>query len=433
MNLYFILFSLIYIIKGVYSRSGNEYSGNEYSGNEYSGNEYSGNEYGSEYYEIIENTNRESILRKELFKYYSREHRPVLNYNDNIEVNFTLNINSLESFDQISEKVKFNMEMNYVWYDEYLKWDRNKYGTEYLNIGSEPIWKPDLELYNSASYPELWSLKGSTKVYSNGKVRWVLPILYEFSCPLKLNNFPFDTQNCQMDFGSWKMNKDFLNIRINPEYVKDKVEDKYLVKYKKFKHNEWTIKNVKYETIDMEYLCCPNELWTITHINIYMKRKFHKYLVVMIMTAFLTISALVVNTLSVENYRRTYILVFIPLSIIWLQLYIASKIPVIEYSTLMERFIISSYTTCIICAIESGIMFCILSNYFNILNSVFKKNNIIRENYNRNKISFIIRNINDGNNNGILFSKLRKILLTFDDFFKIAIIFSYFISIIIIV
>jgi hypothetical protein len=236
-----------------------------------------------------------------------------------------------------------------------------------------------------------------------------------------------------MDFGSWKMNKDFLNIRINPEYIENKKKDKQLVNYKEFKHNEWTIKNIDYTTVDMEYLCCPNELWTITQINIFMERKFHKYLVVMIMTAFLTISALVVNTLSVENYRRTYILVFIPLSIIWLQLYIASKIPVIEYSTLMERFIISSYVTCIVCAMESGIVFCILNNYFNILNSIFKKNDIIKENYDKDKISFITRNIDEGHNNAILFSKFRNKLLTFDEFFKLAIVVSYFISIIVIV
>ena len=84
--------------------------------------------------------------------------------------------------------------MTYIWYDEYLSWDKNNFDIEYINLGNEKIWTPDLELYNSASYPDLWSLEGATKIYNTRKIRWVKPILYEFSCPLKLNDFPFDTR-----------------------------------------------------------------------------------------------------------------------------------------------------------------------------------------------------------------------------------------------
>ena len=375
--------------------------------------------------EVISKNNIEKELRKYLFEDYDNNYRPVINYTDNINVNFTLNINSLEKFDQISEKVKFNMDMTYVWYDEYLKWNLDDYNIEYLNIGSEPIWKPDLELYNSASYPELWSLQGATKIYNTGKVRWVLPILYSFSCPLSLKDFPFDTQNCQMDFGSWKMNKAYLDIRINNEENKNNSE---LVKYNNYQHNEWLIKSVEYETLDMEYLCCPNELWTITSINIFLKRNYHKYLVVIIMTAFLTISALVVNMLSIENYRRTYILVFIPLSIIWLQLNIASKIPVIEYTTLMERFILTSFSVCVICALESGIFYNILKNKFLFLGKNFKNNDLKKFNYNKKKIDFIKRYEKQTDDNSYLYLNLKKKILMIDELFKFVITVSYITS-----
>ena len=369
---------------------------------------------------------QETKLRKELFENYDGGSRPVKEYKDSVKVNFTLKINSLEYFDQISEKVKFNMEMTYVWYDEYLKWNRSDYNIKFVNIGSEPIWKPDLELYNSASFPELWSIEGSTKVYNNGKVRWVLPILYSFSCPLGLKNFPFDEQICEMDLGSWKSNKDYLDIRINHEYQEEvNMEYKPMVRYDSFTHNEWKIKKLEYETEDIEYLCCPGELWTITKIKIVMDRNYHKYLVVMIMTAFLTISALVVNTLPIENYRRTFILVFIPLSIIWLQLYISSKIPVIEYSTLMERFISTSFITCITCAIESGIFYCLLNNNFGIF--PFKYKTFELQNYNKNKISMIKKHIDLGNINSYNFPKIRKIIISIDEVFKLVIVFVYMI------
>ena len=376
---------------------------------------------GNNQVEVLKKRNIETELRRKLFQDYNNNYRPVINYNDNIKVNFTLNINSLESFDQISEKIKFNMDMTYVWYDEYLKWDLNEYNIEYLNIGSEPIWKPDLELYNSASYPELWSLQGTTKIYSTGKVRWFYQY-YILFLVIKSKDFPFDTQDCQMDFGSWKMNKAFLDIRINNEENKNSSR---LVKYDNYKHNEWLIKKVDYDTKDMEYLCCPDEFWTITHIHIFLKRNYHKYLVVIIMTAFLTISALVVNTLSIENYRRTYILVFIPLSIIWLQLNIASKIPVIEYSTLMERFILTSFSVCVICALESGIFYNILKNKFLFLGRKFKNNDLKKINYDKKNIDFIKRYEEQTDDNSYLYLNLKKSILMIDEIFKFTITVSY--------
>ena len=71
--------------------------------------------------------------------------------------------------------------------------------------------------------------------------------------------------------------QDFLDIRINPEFQHKKMihnktltNENNLVNYKDFNHNEWSITNIEYETTDMEYLCCPDELWTITNINIFM-------------------------------------------------------------------------------------------------------------------------------------------------------------------
>ena len=48
-------------------------------------------------------------------------------------------------------------------------------------------------------------------------------------------------------------------------------------------------------------------------------------MIVIVMTFFLTLSSLIVSIFTIEKYIRTYLLVFIPLSIIWLQLYISSK------------------------------------------------------------------------------------------------------------
>ncbi len=313
--------------------------------------------------------NTENELRKLLFQNYQPENRPVLNYSDSVTSSFGVEVISLEEFDQVGEKVKFNFQMKFTWYDEFLRWNRSDYDLLYLNIKPQYLWKPDLELYNSANKPEKINGEGILKVWYTGQVYWVIPIMYDYSCPLSLGDFPFDTQKCIMTFGSWKQSQNYLNISTHPlNFPKalvpsTKPQDRkpislfQPVKFDRFQHNEWNIIRMEYYNNNLEYLCCPGELWTITEIDIIMERNYHKYMVVIIMTVFLTCSALAVSSMVVELYIRTYLLVFIPLSIIWLQLYISSKIPVIEYSTKMEKFIQLSFYTCMISAIYSGIMY----------------------------------------------------------------------------
>ena len=317
--------------------------------------------------------NTETRLRDYIFTNYNSQNRPVLNYSDSVTSSFGVELMSLEEFDQVGEKVKFNFHMKFTWYDEFLRWNLSEYNFKYLNINPEFLWRPDLELYNSANKPEKINGEGILKVFHTGQVYWVIPVLYDYSCPLSLGSFPFDTQKCIMTFGSWKLSQNYLNISTHElpvpkailnsythEEIRNNISSKLLfppVAYDKFQHNEWTIKQMIHLNENLEYLCCPGELWTISEIDIVMERKYHKYMVVIIMTFFLTCSSLTVSLFTLEKYIRTYLLVFIPLSIIWLQLYISSKIPVIEYATTMENFIQLSFYVCMVSAIYSGIIY----------------------------------------------------------------------------
>ena len=73
-------------------------------------------------------------------------------------------------------------------------------------------------------------------------------------------------------------------------------------------------------------------------MEINLERKFSSYINNMIMIAILTATAIVISLFDPSLYRRTFVLVFIPLSIIWIQMDIADKIPVIEYRTTLENY-----------------------------------------------------------------------------------------------
>lgn len=380
--------------------------------------------------------NTESELRTRLFQNYKLENRPVLNFNETVTSSFGVEVISLEEFDQVGEKVKFNFQMKFTWYDEFLRWNRTQFDFNYLNIKPEYIWRPDLELYNSANKPEKINGEGILKVWHTGQVYWIIPIIYDYSCPLSLGEFPFDTQKCIMTFGSWKQSQNYLNISTYPlnfpkslvPYTSHKNRNPISlfppVKFDSFKHNEWNIVKMDHFNNNLEYLCCPGELWTITEIHIIMERNYHKYIVVIIMTFFLTCSALAVSSMVVERYIRTYLLVFIPLSIIWLQLYISSKIPVIEYSTKMENFIQLSFYICMISAIYSGIMYNIAIKPIQLYNG--EADSRIIGNRRVKKSVWIRKKYDEGTKFYLDSIRWGNLFFNFDNFFRIGLVVVYF-------
>ena len=132
-----------------------------------------------------------------------------------------------------------------------------------------------------------------------------------------------------------------------------------------FSHNEWEIDTIKVNHEDIQYLCCPNDLWPNSEFTITLRRNPHKYVILIIMSIFITLSSLTINLLDVSNYRRTYVLVFIPLTLIWLQMHISSAIPVIEYATKLENIIQVCFYVTIISAFESGVLYNLVLNYPN--------------------------------------------------------------------
>tara|TARA_B100000795_G_scaffold225443_1_gene181173 strand:- start:798 stop:1970 length:1173 start_codon:yes stop_codon:yes gene_type:complete len=376
---------------------------------------------------ILSITN-EQKLYDNLFNNYDKRVRPVKNFNDSINTKFSLKINSLEFFHQPEEKIKFNVELDLYWKDEFLSWNFSEFNNaKSLNINPDRIWTPDIELYNSGGYPEIWTKNLESKVDYNGNVFLSIPVLLTFSCFLELRDFPFDKQVCELSFGSWKFSKKYLDIRVLND------SNTQIINYDNFNHNEWNIISVSGKTDNIEYKCCPGDYFPTSTLSIELERKYTKYTIVIIMTLILTLSSINVVLLSMSKYRRTFILVFIPLTIIWVQLDIAGKNPVIEYPTKMENILMTCYYVCIICAFYSGIIFCILTNELSILEK-FGIKKYIKKNYNIKPINTNL--VYYFNNNETVdkkyFNFRRKIKLV-DNIIKISILLGFISSIIIII
>ena len=342
-----------------------------YSDDDDSYNFYMDDDYGSGDNNDVAQARNIENLRRNLFTGYDKNTRPVVDYHDAVRLYYGIEIASLDYFDQKAESIEFNINMIFTWTDEYLNWNTSDYGVEYLSVDKSTIWTPDVELYNAGSQPVVYDQTGVMKLYNNGEVLWIRPIRYQFSCKLNLRDFPYDSQTCTMLFGSWKFSKDSFDMRPfnDEEFLNISVSEN-------FYHNEWEITETDCRHEDIEYLCCPGQLWPNTEFSVTLKRSYHKYLVVMIMSFVLILTGLTVALMSVKFYRRFYILVFVPLTIIWLQVYIADKIPIVEYSTTLERFLVMCFTVTMLCTFESGIIFNLINagnqNIRNYMNSKSK-------------------------------------------------------------
>ena len=296
----------------------------------------------------------EKKLIDHLFTDYDKTTRPIKNYEDSVIVEMGLGVQTLESFNQMEESLALNIWLRSNWKDENLAW-LNYSNLTFLSVNQDDIWTPDIELLNAASKPEIYTLKGGINLYNDGSIMYSKPGIFKYSCSLDLKKFPFDKQNCTMKFGNWVYSNDYVYLKPYDDV------NKQVDILSSFSHSEWDIDEVnvivKNETRD----CCQNEEFSSLYYSFILKRYSHYYKISMGMTITLVVVSFIISLMSPDNVSRTGTAVFIPLTILALQLTIADKIPVVGYYTLMDQFFLCCFITSMICSIESGLVYALIT------------------------------------------------------------------------
>ena len=317
----------------------------------------------------------ERNLRDYLFgsNRYNKNVRPILNYSQAIVVQQGIAVQTLESFDQIDETLSLNLWIRSNWQDEYLRWDDSNntdlLKLDFISVSEREIWTPDTELLNAATTPEIYLLQGGINLYQDGSILYSKPGIYKSSCTLNLEEFPFDKQNCTIQIGSWIYSDRFLNL------IPNNVIEKQIDVLSSFSHSEWSVYDVEVRHLKEVRDCCPNEEFDLLTYSFIFSRYAHYYKISMGMTITLVVVSFIITLMSPSNVSRTSTAVFIPLTILALQLTIANKIPVVGYYTLMDQFFLCCFVTSMICSIESGLVYAIITTksvrFYNFLDSIF--------------------------------------------------------------
>ena len=151
--------------------------------------------------------------------------------------------------------------------------------------------------FSSADGEFVVTLLTKAAVYHNGTIVWEPPAIYKSYCPINVEFFPFDMQECFMKFGSWTYDGHEVDLR----HVRESkgISDGHrtvipngvdLCEY--YPNVEWDIINVTARRKEKFYPCCPEPYPDITFI-ITLRRRTLFYTINLIMPC-IAISALTV-------------------------------------------------------------------------------------------------------------------------------------------
>ena len=309
--------------------------------------------------------NEETFLRNDIMESYNKYVRPVNNYDENLDIKMGLAVQNIEEFDQKKETLDLNIWVRMNWKDEMLNWNSSNYNISFLSMNVDTIWTPDIELLNAASKPNIYILDEALNLYSDGSIFRSKPGIFKFSCSLDLHEFPFDIQSCTMKFGSWTYNNDMVLIEPYDEI------DKQIDVLSSFSHSEWGINSYSLKNYNESRICCPGKEFSINEYTFVFQRYPHYYKLSMGMTISLVVVSFIIMLMKPDNVSRTGTAVFIPLTILALQLTIADKIPVVGYYTLMDNFFLCCFITSMFVSIESGLIYSLITTKSYIVYSFF--------------------------------------------------------------
>ncbi|XP_056431415.1 acetylcholine receptor subunit beta [Gadus chalcogrammus] len=154
----------------------------------------------------VESILAEQALMSDLFAplKYNLKVRPARRAEERVVVRVGMMLTSFVGLNMKNEEMSTTVVMNLEWTDHRLSWKpKDHSGVDVLRIPSGKVWLPDIVLYNNNDGVFDVALQVHVQVYSSGRVTWSPPALYCSSCGVKVTYFPFDWQNCTMQFRSY--------------------------------------------------------------------------------------------------------------------------------------------------------------------------------------------------------------------------------------
>lgn len=274
-------------------------------------------------------------LLETLLSGYNPRIRPVLKHTDIVTVRFGIALNQIVELDEKNQILKQQAWVRLYWRDEFMTWDPEEYdGLDTVYVSVEDIWRPDIVLYNSVDQ-ERTSFEvfpaGLAIVEHDGTVKWLMPVILQSLCRIKVENYPFDVQDCPLKFGSWSLDGSKLDITNHTSKID-------LAKY--VTSVEWEVLDVPCKQNVLHYACCDAPFPDVT-CNIRMRRRPAFYLFNLVFpTILLIIIGLFVFCLPPESGEKVSLAITVLLAMTVFMLLVMENVPPnSEAIPMLEQFI----------------------------------------------------------------------------------------------
>ncbi|KAJ0050171.1 hypothetical protein NL108_014038 [Boleophthalmus pectinirostris] len=277
-------------------------------------------------------------LLNDLMENYTSALRPVEDTDSALNVTLLITLSQIKDMvrDERNQVLIAYLWIRQVWHDAYLKWNKDDYdGLDIIQIPSSLVWRPDLVLYNKADDDFSGPMDTNVKLRYNGEITWDAPVITKSSCVVDVSYFPFDSQQCNLTFGSWTYNGNQVDITMgnNSGDLSDFVENV-----------EWKLLGMPASKNVIMYGCCPDPYPDITY-TVQLQRRSSFYIFNLLLPCFLiSFLAPLGFYLPADSGEKVSLGVTVLLALTVFQLMVAESMPPSESVPLIGKYYIATMT-----------------------------------------------------------------------------------------
>ncbi|XP_017340316.3 neuronal acetylcholine receptor subunit alpha-9-II [Ictalurus punctatus] len=275
-------------------------------------------------------------LLNDLMENYSNELRPVEDTDKTLNVTLQVTLSQIKDMDERNQVLIAYLWIRQTWYDAYLKWDKDDYdGLEVIRIPSSMVWRPDVVLYNKADDDLPGPMDTNVVLRYTGEITWDAPAITKSSCVVDVSYFPFDSQQCNLTFGSWTYNGNQVDITMAMASgdLSDLVENV-----------EWECDGMPATKNVIMYGCCSDPYPDITY-TLLLRRRSSFYVFNLLLPCFLiSFLAPLGFFLPADSGEKVSLGVTVLLALTVFQLVVAESMPPSESVPLIGKYYIATMT-----------------------------------------------------------------------------------------
>ncbi|XP_054771383.2 neuronal acetylcholine receptor subunit alpha-6-like [Lytechinus pictus] len=284
-----------------------------------------------------------SELYQTLFTNSSYDKSFLPHHDETHYVNISLELQVLRKLNLFESTMQMNVWRTLIYKDERLTWNPAEFGGIHrFHVSSTIIWVPDITIWNSPP-DENPSMENSEAIlYPDGTIYQVVQMFVDASCAFDISNFPYDSHNCSLVFGSWTNDNSRIVLGTTSEVVG---QSHYT------KNPMWDVAESSVQKHSVVYPCCE-EVYEDVTFYLHIKRlQSHGRIGTAVISAWLILAVFLMQ--PSRGGERIIFSGFVFVSLVVISAALSAEVP--SYSTTrLGRFLLAGMLiTCIVIVINA--------------------------------------------------------------------------------